>query len=145
MSFVPNVVSIKMAPLWPYDSMDSHWVGVWIFMVNGNWVPLISTTSWKKNTSFECWRAQNRIEVVGLVCKHQLLFFMFPIQICNVLKPNEIILCHALIHIHMLPPNWNLSLVRPICGPLMLMTCVEHNETYKKWILSHAHHVRMTH
>jgi hypothetical protein len=38
----------------------------------------------------------------------------------------------------------NLSLVRPICGP-MLVTCMEHNETYEKWIMGHAHHVRMTH
>jgi hypothetical protein len=29
MSFVPNVTSIKMAPLWPYGRMDSHWVAEW--------------------------------------------------------------------------------------------------------------------
>jgi hypothetical protein len=37
------------------------------------------------------------------------------------------------------------SLVGPICGPSMLVTCVEHNETYKKWIPSYVHHVRITH
>jgi hypothetical protein len=74
MSFVPNVASMEMAPLWPYHSMDSHWVGVWIPMVNGTWVPLISPTSWKKNTSSRCWRTQDRIEIAGLVCKHQLPF-----------------------------------------------------------------------
>jgi hypothetical protein len=83
--------------------------------------------------------------------------FMFLIQICNVLKLNEIILCHVLARIHMFPPNCfmfviylfghviNLSLIEPICGPLMLVTCVEHNKTYKKWILGHTHHVQMTH
>jgi hypothetical protein len=39
----------------------------------------------------------------------------------------------------------NLSLIGCICGPSMLVTCMEHNETHKKWIPSHAHHVRMTH
>jgi hypothetical protein len=39
-----------------------------------------------------------------LVCK-PTSFFMFLIQICNVLKPNEIILCHALTRIHTFPPN----------------------------------------
>ncbi len=77
MSFVPNVASIEMAPLWPYDSMDSHWVGVWIPMVNGTWVPFISPTSCKKNTSSGCWRAQDRIEIIGLVCKRQLPFLCF--------------------------------------------------------------------
>ncbi len=74
MLFVPNVASIEMAPLWPYDSMDSHWVDVWISMVNGTWVLLISLTSWKKNTSFGCWRTQDWIEIARLVCKCQLLF-----------------------------------------------------------------------
>jgi len=77
MSFVSSVASVKMAPLWPYDSMDSHWVGIWIPMVNGTWVSLISPTSWKKNTSSECWRAQDRIEIVRLVCKRQLPFLCF--------------------------------------------------------------------
>jgi len=36
----------------------------------------------------------------------------------------------------------NLSLVGPY---LVLHTCVEHNETYEKWIPGHAHHVQMTH
>ncbi len=58
MSFLPNVASIEMAQLWTYDSMDSHWVGVWIPMVNGVWVPLISLAFWKKNTSSRCWRTQ---------------------------------------------------------------------------------------
>jgi len=40
---------------------------------------------------------------------------------------------------------YNLSLVKPICDPSMFVTCVEHNETYEKWIPNHAHHVRMTH
>jgi len=39
----------------------------------------------------------------------------------------------------------NLSLVGPICGLSMFVTCVEHNKTYKKWIPGHAHHVWMTH
>ncbi len=77
MSFVPNVASIEMAPLWPYDNMDSHWVGVWIPMVNGTWVPLISPTSWKKNTSSQCWKAQDWIEIARLVCKRQLPFLCF--------------------------------------------------------------------
>jgi len=77
MSFVQNVASIKMAPLWPYDNMDSHWVGVWILMVNGTWVPLISPTFLKKNTSSECWKAQDWIEIAGLVCKRQLPFLCF--------------------------------------------------------------------
>jgi hypothetical protein len=49
--------------------MDSHWIGVWILMVNGIWVPLISPISWKKNTSSRCLKAQDRIEIVGFVCK----------------------------------------------------------------------------
>jgi hypothetical protein len=57
--------------------MDSHWVNVWIPMVNGTWIPLISPTSWKKNTSFGCWRAQDRIEIAGLMCKRQLPFLCF--------------------------------------------------------------------
>jgi len=77
MSFVPNVASIEMAPLWPYDNLDSHWIGVWIPMVNGTWDSLISKTSCKKNTSFGCWRAQDRIEIAMLVCKRQLLFLCF--------------------------------------------------------------------
>jgi len=78
MSFVPNVASIKMAPLWPYDNMDSHWVGVWIPMVNGTWILLISPTFYKKNTSSRCWRTQDQIEIAGWVCKCQLLFLCFP-------------------------------------------------------------------
>jgi hypothetical protein len=31
-------------------------------------------------------------------------FFMFPIQICNILKLNEIISCHAFTYIHTFPP-----------------------------------------
>jgi len=46
---------------------------------------------------------------------------------------------------HLFVWSCNLSLVRPICGPSMLVTSVEHNETYKKWIPDHAHHVQMTH
>ncbi len=77
MSFVPNVASIEMAPLWPYDTKNPHWVGVWIPMVNGFWVSLISLTSWEKNTSPRCWRSQVWIEIIGLVCKRQLLFLCF--------------------------------------------------------------------
>jgi hypothetical protein len=44
---------------------------------------------------------------------------------------------------HIFVWSCNLSLVGPICGPSMFVTCVEHNKTYKKWILGHAHHVRM--
>jgi hypothetical protein len=57
--------------------MDSHWVGVWIRMVNGTWVLLISPTSCKKNTSSGCYRAQDWIENAGLVCKCQFLFLCF--------------------------------------------------------------------
>jgi hypothetical protein len=39
----------------------------------------------------------------------------------------------------------NLSLIGPICGPSMLVTCMEHNKIYKKWIQGHVHHVQMTH
>ncbi len=46
--------------------------------------------------------------------------------------------CHIFIW------SCNLSLVGPICGPSMLVTCMEHNKTYEKWILGHVHHVRMT-
>jgi hypothetical protein len=35
---------------------------------------------------------------------------------------------------HIFVWSWKLNLVGPICGPSMLVTCVEHNETYKKWI-----------
>jgi hypothetical protein len=79
---------------------------------------------------------------------------MFSIQICNVLKPNDVMsyfdlhshvptkllyVCHIFVW-------WcNLSLGGPICGLSMLVTCMEHNEIYEKWILGHAHHVRMTH
>jgi hypothetical protein len=49
--------------------MDSHWLGVWIPMVNGTWIPMISPTSCKKNISSRCWKAQDRIEITGLVCK----------------------------------------------------------------------------
>jgi hypothetical protein len=45
MSFVPNATSIEMAPLWQYDSMHSHWVGVWIPMVNGIWI-LVLVLRW---------------------------------------------------------------------------------------------------
>ncbi len=77
MSFVPNGASIEMAPLWPYDNMDSHWVGVWITMVNGTWISLSSPTSWKKNTSSGCWRAQDQIEITRFRCKRQLPFLCF--------------------------------------------------------------------
>ncbi len=46
---------------------------------------------------------------------------------------------------HIFVWSCNLSLIGPICGPSMLVTCMEHNETEEKWILGHAHHVRMTH
>ncbi len=46
---------------------------------------------------------------------------------------------------HIFVWSCNLNLVGPICGPSMLVTCVEHNETYEKWIPSHLHHVWMTH
>jgi len=46
-------------------------------------------------------------------------------------------------HIFVCPCN--LSLVGPICGPSMLVTCMDHNKTYEKWILGHVHHVWMTH
>jgi len=77
MSFVPNVASIEMAPLWPYDSMQSHWIGVWIPMANGTWTLLISPTSWKNNTSSGCWRAQDWLEIARFVCKCQLPFLCF--------------------------------------------------------------------
>jgi hypothetical protein len=34
--------------------MDPHWVGVWIPIVNGTWIPLIFPTFWKENTSSKC-------------------------------------------------------------------------------------------
>jgi hypothetical protein len=46
-------------------------------MVNGIWVLLISPTSWEKNTSSKCWKAQDWIEIIGLVCKSQLPFLCF--------------------------------------------------------------------
>ncbi len=77
MSFVSNVASIKMAPLWSYDNMDSHWIGVWIPMVNGTWVPLISLAYCKKNTFFKCWKPQDWIEIIGLVCKLNSFSYVF--------------------------------------------------------------------
>jgi hypothetical protein len=151
MSFVPNVASIKMAPLWPYDSMDSHWVGVQIPMVNGTWILLISPTSCKKNTSFGSWRTQEQIEIARLVCKCS--YVSNPNMQCLEAKWNHLAssfdphshvptklfyVCHIFVWL------CNLSLVGPICDPSMLVTCVEHNETYEKWILGHAHHVQMT-
>jgi hypothetical protein len=41
--------------------MDSHWVGVWIPMVNGTWVPLNSPTSWKNNTS-SWWNTKLKLQ-----------------------------------------------------------------------------------
>jgi hypothetical protein len=88
-------------------------------------------------------------------CVTSTLFLMFPIRICNVSKPYEIISCHALTHIHTFPSNYfmfhifdwlcNLSLIGPIYDPSMLVTCMERNETYEKWIPGHVHHVQMTH
>jgi hypothetical protein len=46
---------------------------------------------------------------------------------------------------HIFVWSCNQNLVGPICDPLMLMTCMEHNKTYEKWIPSHAHHVWTTH
>jgi hypothetical protein len=57
--------------------MYSHWVSVWIPMVNGTWVSLISPTFCKKNTSSRCWKAQDQIEIARLMCKHQLPFLCF--------------------------------------------------------------------
>ncbi len=157
-SFVPNVTSIKMTPLWSYDSMDSHWIGVWIHVVNGTWIPLISPTSWKRNTSSRCWRTQDWIEIVGLVCKCQLHFLCFSskyVMSWSQMKSFHVMFWPAFTHshipikliyaCHIFVWSCNLSLIGPICGPSMFVTCVEHNETYDKWILGHVHHVRMTH
>jgi hypothetical protein len=136
--------------------MDSHWVGIWIRMVNGTWISLISPTSWKKNTSSECWRAQDRVEIARLVCifANSLSYVSDPNMQCLEAKWNHLVSCfdpHSHVrtklfyvcHIFVWPCN--LSLIGPICGPSMLVTCVEHNEAYKKWIPNHAHHVQMIH
>jgi hypothetical protein len=65
MSFVPNVASIEMAPLWPYDSMDSHWVGVWIPMVDGTWIPLISPTSYKRTHLPDVGEPKTKLKLQG--------------------------------------------------------------------------------
>jgi hypothetical protein len=59
--------------------------------------------------------------------------------------PQSHVLTKLLYVCHIFVWLCNLSLVGPICGSSMLVTCVEHNETYEKWIPSHAHHVQMTH
>ncbi len=136
MSFVPNAASIEMAPLWPYDSMDSHRIGVCILMVNGTWVPLITPTFWKKNTSSECWRAQDWIEITRLVCKCQLTFFCSnPNMQCLEVEWNHLVSCfdlHSHVPIklfyvcHIFIWLCSLSLIGPICGPSMFVTSMEH-------------------
>jgi hypothetical protein len=47
-SLLSKVACIEIASLCPYVSIDSNWVGVWIPMVNGPWIPPIFVTSYKK-------------------------------------------------------------------------------------------------
>jgi hypothetical protein len=37
-SFVPNVASMEIVPLWPYANMDWQCIHVWMPRVNGTWI-----------------------------------------------------------------------------------------------------------
>jgi len=65
MSFVPNVASIEMAPLWPYDRMDSHGVGEWDLSPND------FTNILEKKHILRMLENPRPIEIARLVCKHQ--------------------------------------------------------------------------
>jgi hypothetical protein len=46
-SLVPNVTSIEIAPRSLNETMDYNCVGIWIPIMNGILIPLISHASWK--------------------------------------------------------------------------------------------------
>jgi hypothetical protein len=124
-------------------------------MVNGTWVPLISPTSWKKIHLLHVAEPKTELKLQGWCVNVNSLFYVSdPNMPCLEIKWNYFMSCfdpHSHVPIkllyvcHIFVWSCNLSLVGPICGLSMFVTCVEHNETYEKWISSHAHHVRMTH
>jgi len=144
MSFVQNVASIEMASLCPYDNMDSHWIGVWIPMVNGTWISLISSASWKKTHSPDVGKPKTKLKLQGwCVNANSFSYVSNPNMQCLEAKWNHFVSCFGphshistkLFYVcHIFIWLCNLSLVGPICVPSMLVTCMEHNETYKKWI-----------
>ncbi len=55
MSLVPNVACIEITPSWPHENIDWHWIGIWMPIVNGAWIPLtFLANSWKEKTSSKC-------------------------------------------------------------------------------------------
>jgi hypothetical protein len=124
-------------------------------MVNGTWVPLISPTSCKKNTSSRFGEPKTKLKLQGwCVNANSFSYVSDPNMQCfeaewnhfgSRFDPHSHVPTKLFYVCHIFVSSCNLTLIGPICGPSMLVTCVEHNETYKKWILSHAHHVQMTH
>jgi hypothetical protein len=155
MSCVQNVASIKMAPLWPYDSMDSHWVGVWIPMVNGTWPCWFHQHFGKRTHFLDVGECKIELKLQGwCVNVNSLSYVSNPNVQCleaewnhfmSYFDPHSHVPTKLFYACHIFVWSCNLCLVGPICGPSMLVTCLEHNETYKKWILGHVHHVQMTH
>ncbi len=132
-SFVPNVASIEMAPLWPYDSINSHWVGVWI--------PMVFESRWfhqhlgKRTHLPNVGEPKIELKLQGwCVNANSFSYVSNPNMQCLEAEGNHFVSCFNLnSHIptklfyvyHIFVWLCNLSLVGPIYGPLMLVTCVE--------------------
>jgi hypothetical protein len=109
----------------------------------------------KRTHLLDVGQPKTKLKLQGwCVNANSLSYVSDPNMQCLEVKWNHLVSCfdlhsHVLIKLlyvcHIFVWSCNLNLVGPICGPSMLVTCVEHNKTYEKWISSHAHHVRMTH
>jgi hypothetical protein len=155
MSFAPNVASIEMAPLWPYDSMIHielvfeyvWWMGLesrWFHRHLGKRTHLSDVGEFKIELKLQGW----------CVNANSPSYVSDPNMQCLEAKWNNFVSCfdpHSNVPTklfyacHIFVWSCNLNLVGSICGPLILVTCLDHNETYNKWISGHGHHVRMTH
>jgi hypothetical protein len=107
-------------------------------MMNGTWVLLISPTSWKKNTSPNVGEPKIELKLQGWCVNANSLSYVSDLNMqCLEVEWNHLVSCfdsHSRIPTklfyvcHIFVWLCNLSLVGPICGLLVLMTCVEHNE-----------------
>jgi hypothetical protein len=123
-------------------------------MVNGTWILLISPTFWEKKHIFQMLESP-RLKLWGWCVNTKSFFYVSdPNMKCLKAKWNHLVSCfdphsHVLTKLfyvcHIFVWPCNLSLVGPICGPSMLVTCVKHNKTYEKWISGYAHQKQMTH
>jgi hypothetical protein len=124
-------------------------------MVNGTWILLISLAIGKRTYPPNVGEAKTKLKLQGWCINANSPSYVFdPNMQCFEAEWNHLVSCFGphshvptkllyVCHIFVWPCN--LSLVGPICGPSMLVTCMEHNKTYEKWIRGHVPHMQLTH